>query len=269
MRERQAARRINPFTSDGDLQAPKGLEITSRPSMILARNPDRVEAFLFNAGGSLEILADLGVGDRVGTALPQTIVIDSGSIIVPAIAPSTYKTFVLFVDTQLTWTAAGQPTVQLIVGRDRWAPFSGAATNVGGASNNFLKGAAANLGPAAATSLAVGMWPFSPADIGDLQWQWPFVGLELKFPSALTAGAARLFLQMPGGPPILIGVNLEGISKESGDRANSFILLPSAPPLRVTARRALYAMTPAGIADLRVWEAVRLPQEGAEVTAAT
>jgi hypothetical protein len=250
-------------TSDGDLLRARGFEIGPSPIQILTRNPRRIEAFIFNAGGNLELPADLGAGLRTGVNLPAQQFIDSGSVAAAAYAPSTYKSFVLIVDQTLTWVGAIQPTVQLIVGRAPWAPSAGGASGVGGSQNNFLKGAVANLGPAAATSLAVGIWPFSPVDLPDLQWQFAFVGLELKFGGALTAGQARLVLVMPGGPPVLLGTD-EQISANTGDRANSFVLLPSAPYLRLTTRRAIFAATIAGNADLRIWESVQVQDRGTE-----
>lgn len=240
-------------TWDGDILRPRGLDIGTKPTEILSRNPDRIEALIYNNGGNLELPVDLGAGDRVAAGLPLQQFIDSAAVPVAAYAPSTFKTFLLIVDVALAWAVGAQATAQLIVGRDKWSASSGNASGVGGGQNNFLKGAAANLGGAAATSLAAGIWPFSPVDLPDLQWQWAFVGLELKFGSALTAGAARLFLAMPGGPPVQLSTDELGI----GDKANSFVVLPSAPPLRVTGRRRIWAATPAGTADLRIWESVR------------
>jgi hypothetical protein len=245
-----------PDTSDGSYVRPRRFEVGASPVEILDRNPDRIEAWLENLGGSLELPVDLGAGDRASTPLPQTVVIDSASVAAPQYAQSTFKSFALIIDAALAWAVGGQATAQLIVGRSPWGPSSGAATAVGGANQNFLKGAAANLGGAAATSLAVGLWPFSPADFTDLQWQWPYVGLELKFPSALTAGQGRLFLDMPGGPIVLIGTD-QGIAGRL-DRSDAFVVVPGAPPMRIATRRSILACTPAGTADLRVWENVRM-----------
>jgi hypothetical protein len=252
-------------TSDGDLLRARGFDISKDPVQILPRNPARIEAWIFNAGGNLELPVDLGAGIRVGAPLPLTAFLDSGSVAAAAYAPSTYKSFVLLVDTPIVWGGAGaQAKVALIVGRQPWAPASGAGSGAGGTQQNFIKGAAANIGGAAATQLAAGIYPFSPVDLPDLQWQWAFIGLEFQWPLALTSGAARLVLAMPGGPPVALGTD-EGISPNTGDRANSFLLLPSAPPFRVVARRAIYAATLAGTADLRVWESVQTKDSGPEI----
>lgn len=102
------------------------------------------------------------------------------------------KTLLLVVDTILHWASSGQAT---------WQPFAAEATftAVAGSSSGLtasqvLIGSAQNLGGGAATSLAAGLYRVSPAAIAELQWPDAFLGVELQFPSAITSGAARLFV---------------------------------------------------------------------------
>lgn len=237
---------------------PRGLLLEQTPLQLLRSNPRRVGAWIANMGGKCELPIDLGAGDRLGSALPATQFIDSAGLAVPSYPLSSYKSLLLIVDTALAWVTAAQATLQLIVGRGPWSPASGAATGAGGDTQNTLKGAAASLGAAGAVSLARGIYVFSPADVADLQWQHPYVGAELKFGSALTAGAARLFCELPGGPAVLLGED-EQMSANLGDRANSFMLPPQDAPMFVQTDRELWAAaTPGGAADVRIWE-VLLP----------
>lgn len=226
---------------------PRSVEVTGKPSRILDENPGRVGAWVFNVGGTLEV--------PIGLPLLNNTFIDSASAQVPAFAASTYKSLYLQVDVQLTWVGAAQPTIQLIVGRTPWSAIAGAASGAGGNNNNFLKGAAANLGPAAATTLAVGLWPFTPADIADLQWQHPYVGAELKFGGALTAGAARLFLTMPGAPLLLLSTGVQITPGVLGDTAASWAVPAQSSPFWYPGDRELYACSsPGGSIDVRLWE---------------
>lgn len=240
-------------TSGDRLLRPRSLLIDQTPSRILTSNPRRKGAYIFNAGGKLELQLDLGVGSRTGAALPQTAFLDSAGIQVPSYSLATYKSFYLLVDTQIAH-AAGQATAQLIVGRGPWSPASGAATIAGGDNQNALKGAAVNIGGAAATTLGRGLFVLSPVDFPDLQWPHPYVGVEFNWTAALTAGAARLFLGMPLGPAVLLG-NDQNINPDPGDRANSMMLAPQAPWTWIPTTRELWAAaTPGGNADVRIWE---------------
>jgi hypothetical protein len=220
--------------------------------MLLPGNPNRLGVYLTNQGGFVE----------VPIALPNlsTAVLDSAGVVAPAAAAySTYKSLYLQVDTALAWVTAGQPTVKLIVGRSPWPAAGGAASQVG-AGNTFpqavTKGASANLGPAAATSLAVALWPFSPADLGDLQWEHPYVGLEITFPSALTAGAARLFLEMPGNQIALIGQGKELGSAYS--EAQLAYGLGYGNPFFVQHDGEIWGQAAGGTVAVTVWELLRL-----------
>jgi hypothetical protein len=231
----------------GNYLRPRSMELTIKPARILDENNDRVGAWIENVGGLLEV--------PIGLPVLNNTFIDSASVQVPPFALSTYKTLVLVVDVAFAWAGALQATLQLIVGRSPWSAVAGAASGAGGNTNNFLKGAAANLGAAAATSLAVGIWPFSPADIADLQWQYPFVGAELKFGGALTAGSARLFLSLSGGPMMLLSTGPQITPGAVGDTAASFALPTQSPPFWYPGGRELYACSsPAGSLDCRIWE---------------
>ena len=232
---------------------PRALEIDQTPSRLLVANRRRVGAYVFNAGGKLELPLDLGAGDRAGTALPLQQFIDSGSIAVPAYALSSYKLLTLYVDNQLTKGAASQATLQLLVGRDRWAPANGNASQVGSNFFNQVKGAVVNIGGNAA-SLGPGIFVLSPADVADLQWPHPYVGVELNAGGTPTGGSARAFITMPGGPAVLLGFDQQ-ISGRTGPTANSMLLPPLSPWQWIPTARELWAMaTPGGTADVRVWE---------------
>ena len=104
------------------------------------------------------------------------------------------KTIYLVVTTQLTWVTSGQATWQPFVGRTAFLPAGGASSQLSG-SGMVLIGSAQNLGAAAQTSLAVGLYRLSITSVAELQYPDPFIGMELKFPSALTAGAAALYVE--------------------------------------------------------------------------
>jgi hypothetical protein len=144
-------------------------------------------------------------------------VVDTGLSEMPA---SRAKTLAVVVTTTLTWVTSGQATVQLFAARSKYGVLGSdtATATVGpsgwqtpttpflgsvGAASGFptgnvpntsqLIGNTANLGAAAATSLAAGIYWFDPSApspaIPDLQWWYPVLGVEAKFPSALTAGS--------------------------------------------------------------------------------
>jgi hypothetical protein len=243
---------------------PRGYEIKggAEPVMVLGDNPNRYGAWLFNAGGQIELPVALPLGAAGQLALAQFL--DSGSVGQPTYALSSYKALYLIVDVQLAWAVGAQATLQLIVGRQPWGPSSGAGTQVGSNFYNAVKGAVANLGGAAATTLAVGIYAFSPADIGDLQWPHPHIGAELKFGSALTAGFARLVMETPGGPMIVVGGDNSINPGAIGARANSFGLPAQGSPVLWQGAGELWAAaTPGGNADLRVQEIVIVPPDGA------
>lgn len=151
----------------------------------------------------------------------NNIVVDTGLVELPA---SRVKSLVVVVTTTLTWVTSGQPTIQLFAARSRYGVLGGdtAATVWGasggvvlptvpflgsvGAASGFptgnvpnasqLVGSTASLGPAAAISLAQNVYWFSPATAAELQWWYPVLGVELKFPSALTAGALQVFFEV-------------------------------------------------------------------------
>lgn len=233
---------------------PRGFEIKggAEPVMILADNPNRYGAYIFNAGGIIELPIPIPQFLPAGTYAASFV--DTGLIAVPPYALSSYKSLYLVVTTTLAWTTGGQPTAQLVIGRSAWSGNAGSGSAV--TNNGFsTKGAAVNLGPAAATTLAGGIWPFSPVDIADLQWPHPFIGLELKFPSALNSGAMQLMLETVGGPMVLLGEDNSINPAYTGDRANAFALPADSGPILWQGDGELWAAaTPGGIADLRVVE---------------
>lgn len=231
---------------------PRAVRVDQTPAKILDTNPNRLGAWIFNNGGQVEIPLPMP-NSASGLALAK--VLDTGGLALPGSSPSTYKSLYLLVDTQLAWVTAAQPTIQLVVGRAPWAPASGAVSQAGGNTQNFLKGAAVNLGPAAATSLAVGLWPFSPFDIADLQWHHPYVGAELTFGSALTAGSARLFLELPGGPSLFLGEdNLVNIDRLA-DAAGSWSITAQSAAQWVPSDGEIWAAAAlGGSIDVRIWE---------------
>lgn len=231
---------------------PRSIVIDQTPAKILDVDPDRLGAWIFNNGGQIELPVPL---PQSSTGLALALTLDSASVQVPAYAPSTYKSLYLIVDTALAWVTAAQAKIQLIVGRQPWSAVSGAASGAGGDTQNALKGAQVNLGGAGATSLARGLYPFSPTDIADLQWQVPYIGAELTFGSALTAGAARLFLETPGGPNLLIGEdNLINIDQQ-GNPAGAFVVPSQAPAQWIQPDGELWAAASrGGTLDVRIWE---------------
>lgn len=141
---------------------------------------------------SLSTLAGALVVAETSIALPtlNTAFIDSAAVPVTG----TKKTLYLVVTTALTWVTSGQPTWQPFAARGGFLAAGGAATQL--TASQVLLGAAQNLGPAAATSLAVGSYRMSSGAVAELQWPDPFIGVQLVFPSALTAGAASLFVEV-------------------------------------------------------------------------
>lgn len=247
------------------LLRPRSVLIDQNPAKVLDSNRRRVGAYFYNGGGKLELPLDLGAGFRQGAALPLQQFIDSGGIQVPSYALSSFKTLVLIVDVQITKGAASQASLALIVGRGPWAPQAGNASQTGGDFQNVVKGAPVNIGANAAT-LGRGLFVVSPADIADLQWPHPWIGAELNAGGAITAGAARLFMSMPLGPAILLGMS-EGMNANPGDTANSMLLPPQDAWQFIPTDRELWAMaTPGGSGDLRIWELMRgTPERAASV----
>lgn len=246
---------LPPPAAPGRLYRPRAILLGQSPQLLLAAKPKRLGAWVYHNGGQLEVPVPLPLSGA-GNQLALAKFIDSAGIAVPPSAFSTYKSLYLVVDVAFAWVTGAQATIQLVVGRQPWPALSGAATGVGAAAGayNALKGNAANLGGAAATSLAVGVYAFSPADIGDLQWHHPYLGVEITLGSALTAGAARLLLQMPGAPSLYVGEDME-MSPSIGDTGGSFVINAQGPPMWIPGGQEFYAMAgPGGPVDCRVWE---------------
>lgn len=243
----------------GRFLRPRALDINQVPQKMLAANPNRLGAWIFNNGGQLELPIPLP-GSTAGPGLALAKVLDSGSVQVPSFFPSTYKSLYLRVTTALAWAGAVQPTIQLLVARSPWPPASGAVSGAGGATENFVKGAVASVGPAAATSLAVGLWAFSAADLTDLQWYHPYIGAEFVLGGALTAGAALLFLQAPGGPALMLGEDDRMNPLVAGDRAGAFPIPAQSSAMWVQTDGELWAASSAGgTLDCRIWEVLIRP----------
>lgn len=119
----------------------------------------------------------------------NNVVIDSASV---APVGRGVKTAILVVTTALTWVTSAQAKIQAYSGIQTQAAVAGATSQLT-ASISSLVGAQANLG-ATGTTLPVGIYVFSPQSLPELQWYHPFMGFELVFPSALTAGVAQLLL---------------------------------------------------------------------------
>jgi hypothetical protein len=100
------------------------------------------------------------------------------------------KTLYLLVTTAFAWVTSGQATLQLYVGRTSANASTGALD-----AQHLLVGTAQNLG-ASGTSLAINtLYRFSPAQIADLQWFDPYVGVQVVFPSTPSVGAATLYVE--------------------------------------------------------------------------
>lgn len=234
---------------------PKSEEIGAKEVRVLEANPNRFGAWLFNAGGQIEIPIPLPLS---GAGLPLVQFIDSGGIAVPAYAASTYKSIYFVIDVQLTKAAGSQATGQLLVSNKPWPPASGSASQVDvGNTLAYVKtkGAAANILGAAVSTYGTGLIVLSPTDIADLQWQHPYIGIEFNWGGALTAGMGRLFLEAPGGPQIIFGEDYMIDGSKSGPRANGFALSAQAAPFLWSGDGELWAAcSPGGFADLRIWE---------------
>ncbi len=105
-----------------------------------------------------------------------------------AVPSGRFKTVALVVTTPITWTSVGQVTAQLYAGRT-----AASASD----ANHPLRGAPVNVGPSG-TTLAAGTYLLTQQDIADLQSYLPAVGVRLVFPSAPSAGAATVFVDVAG-----------------------------------------------------------------------
>ena len=105
------------------------------------------------------------------------------------------KVIYLAVASALTWVTSGQATWRPFVGRQGFVAVGGAATGLD--VQHLFLAAATNLGAAAQTSLPAGLYRLSPSttNLGDLAYPDPYLGVELQFPSALTGGAAALYVE--------------------------------------------------------------------------
>ena len=143
----------------------------------------------FNAGTSQSLETPIGLPTL------NNIFIDSAAVAVSGFG----KVIYLVVTSALTWVTSGQATWQPFVGRTSFAAVAGAATAIGAAGEpHTLVGTAQNLGAAAQTSLPAGLYRLSSSGAAELGYPDPFFGMELKFPSALTGGAATLYAEVSG-----------------------------------------------------------------------
>jgi hypothetical protein len=136
-------------------------------------------------------------------ALPAslfTAVIDTGTLPLTGILRSIY----IVVTTPLVYTTTA-PTARMYASRVPFAAAGGATSQL--TVNQQLMGAAAltlvGLNPAltvTATGMPNGTYIISPASAGfaDLQWPHPYIGLELVFGAAVSAGVFQIFLESGG-----------------------------------------------------------------------
>lgn len=126
---------------------------------------------------------------------PLTVVFDTQNVL----ALGRVKSVIIVVTTAILH-AAGQATIRPYGGLQFFAGGSGAASQLPANGNNndqaLLGSAATNLGAAAATSLPIGMYIFTPTEIPQLQWEIPWIGLEFNWSAAVTAGAFEVFMVM-------------------------------------------------------------------------
>jgi hypothetical protein len=115
--------------------------------------------------------------------------IDSAAILVACAKRVLY----LVVTTPLAWATPGQPTWQPYVGRTAMAAANGAASQID--NQHFLLGAPQNLGPAAATAIANQAFRLDPGAIAALAYSDPYVGIEIIFPSILSAGVFAFYIE--------------------------------------------------------------------------
>src|ERR1700730_4673202 len=112
----------------------------------------------------------------------NTVFVDTGSL-----QPlSRTKTLYVVVNTAITQTS-GQATLQLYASQVPFVAAGGATTQL--TVNQVLLGAATNFG-ASGTTIAAGLYRFSPAttNFPELQWADLQIGLEFKFFSAPSTG---------------------------------------------------------------------------------
>jgi hypothetical protein len=102
---------------------------------------------------------------------------------------SRFRIVYLNVTTPFAWVTSGQATIQLYASR------ATATVSTGATGAAPLIGSTSTLG-AVGTSLASGLYIFSPQQLVELQWPYPWIGARLVFPSAPSAGAATLYFEV-------------------------------------------------------------------------
>jgi hypothetical protein len=166
-------------------------DITARPNETVYQNA--VQRLKDSADGTYaQVTAGAVIGVETPLPLPalNTIVVDSA-------AGATWggkKSIYLVVSTPLAWATPGQATWRPFVSRNAF-PAAGGATTQLTPSQILLGGAAVNLGGAGATSLANGLYRLTSIAVPELANPDALVGIELVFPSILTAGFALAFLE--------------------------------------------------------------------------
>ena len=158
-----------------------------------------------------------GVNSGMGTlAVTGNRWLDFGLVV----CPTRIKTLVV-VFTGVTSGAAQQATAQLFFARSVFAtagltpqpnvtgtlastPFVPTASAAGSQfptnpSTNLnagqLRGAPINVGPSSAGPIN-GVFFLTPADISDLQWEVPVLGVEITAPAAFTGGIVTVYLEL-------------------------------------------------------------------------
>ena len=244
----------------GKWRKPRSIEVGPEPQRLLDKDDRRMGAFVQNLGGQLELQLQLPKASKqIGSPLPLSGFLLSEGIAVPTIAASSFKSFVIMVDSDITWVGAGQSKIQVVAGRQPWGASNGGVSQFGPGggqlNQNFGRGAAVNWGGAGATSIVAGAYGFDATDLANLQWPWPYIGVQLQPFATLTGGSARLFLELSGGPNLMLGRD-RNMAPDVGDMANAWPLIAASAPFWVPTKGELWAASGPGIGsvDCRVWE---------------
>lgn len=139
-------------------------------------------------GNAVQIFGSNGQG----AAVPQTLFLDTASA---EMSGGRIKSIYVVVFAAIPKTAAAQSLLLLYTGLQSYAGGSGAASTLPHtgslADQAALAGAGVNLGTNAA-SLPVGLYAITPTEDPHLQWELPWVGVEINWVSAVNAGTGSM-----------------------------------------------------------------------------